>query len=132
VVEFNLRSQFNLLSRLGLESPQWQHLGWAFAIGLTLWIAWVAISLRRSVARLKPDRVARAWLRATRKLARVAPARAAHEGPLAYAERIAAARPDLASQVASLAAHYSRLRYGPTPESSEVAELERSVRALAV
>jgi transglutaminase-like putative cysteine protease len=132
VVEFNLRSQFELLSRLGLESPQWQHLGWAFAIVLTLWVAWVAISLRRSVARLKPDRVARAWLRATRKLERVAPARAAHEGPLAFAERIAAARPELAAQVASLATYYSKLRFGPAPTNNEVAELERAVRALAV
>ena len=132
VVEFNLRAQFNLLERLGLESPRWQHLGWAFAIGMMLWIAWVALSLRRSVARIKPDRVARAWLRAARKLERVAPARAAHEGPLAFARRIAVARPELAEQVAELATRYSQLRFGPAPDNAKVAELERAVRQLAV
>ncbi len=132
VVEFNLRAQLDFLSRLGIESPQWEHLGWAFALGMTLWIAWVAITLRRSVARLKPDRVARAWLRATRKLERVAPARFAHEGPLDFANRIAAARPDLAAQVAALATRYCRLRFGPAPAGADVAELEREVRQLAV
>ena len=44
---------------------------------------------------------------------RVAPARCAHEGPLDFAQRIAAARPDLAAQVAALAARYCRLRFGP-------------------
>jgi hypothetical protein len=132
VVEFNLRAQLDLLNRLGFDSPQWQHLGWAFAIGMTAWIAWVALSLRRSVARIRPDRVARAWLRATRKLERVAPARATHEGPLAFANRIAAARPDLATPVAALATHYSRLRFGPEPDGADIAELERAVRSLAV
>ena len=31
VVEFNLRSQLDLLRKLGIDSPDWQHLGWAFA-----------------------------------------------------------------------------------------------------
>ena len=132
VVEFNLRTQLDFLSRLGIESPQWEHLGWAFALGMTLWIAWVAITLRRSVARIRPDRVARAWLRATRKLERVAPARFTHEGPLDFAQRIAAARPDLAAQVAALAARYCRLRFGPVAAGDELAALEREVRQLAV
>jgi protein-glutamine gamma-glutamyltransferase len=132
VVEFNLRAQLDFLSRLGIESPQWEHLGWAFALGMTLWIAWVAITLRRSVARLKPDRVARAWLRATRKLQRVAPARFAHEGPLDFAQRIAIARPDLGAQVAALAARYCRLRFGPAAAGDDLAELEREIRQLAV
>ena len=34
VVEFNLRAQFDLLRKLGIDSPDWQHLGWAFAVGL--------------------------------------------------------------------------------------------------
>src|SRR5690349_14384401 len=87
VVEFDLRAQFNLLQKLGIDLPEWQHLGWAFAIGLVAWIAWVALSLRRSVARVRPDRIARAWLKATRKLERVTP-RAASEGPMEYARRV--------------------------------------------
>jgi transglutaminase-like putative cysteine protease len=131
VVEFNFRSQLNLLSRLGIDTADWRHLGWAFAAGMVLWIAWVALTLRRSVARVKPDRIARAWLRATRKLERVAPARAASEGPLDFARRIALARPDLAPGVTTLAERYARLRFGPAPDVSQIAEFEREVRQLA-
>ena len=131
VIEFDLRAQFNLLKKLGIDLPEWQHLGWALAIGLVSWIAWVALSLRRSVPRLRPDRIARAWLRATRKLQRVTP-RAASEGPLEYARRVADARPDLAAPVTALALHYARLRFGPAGDAAEVATLEREVRSLAV
>ncbi len=131
VVEFNFRSQLNLLSKLGIDAADWRHLGWAFAAGMLLWIAWVALTLRRSVARIRPDRIARAWLRATRKLERVAPARAASEGPLDFARRIAIARPDLGPSVTTLAQHYARLRFGPAPDAAQVAEFEREVRRLA-
>jgi hypothetical protein len=92
----------------------------------------VSLSLRRSVARLKPDRLGRAWLRATRRLARVAPARAAHEGPMDYAYRVGALRPDLGPGVAALAAQYARLRFGLPAEKNEIAEFERAVSRLAV
>ncbi|HKU89036.1 MAG TPA: transglutaminaseTgpA domain-containing protein, partial [Steroidobacteraceae bacterium] len=131
VVEFDLRAQFNLMQKLGIDLPDWQHLGWAFAIALVSWIAWVALALRRSVPRRRPDRIARAWLRATRKLERVTP-RAASEGPLEYARRVGLARPDLAEPVAALALRYARLRFGPAEDAAEIAVLERDVRALAV
>ncbi len=131
VIDFDLRAQFNLLQKLGIDLPQWQHLGWAFAIGLLSWIAWVALSLRRSVPRLRPDRIARAWIAATRKLGRVVP-RAASEGPLEYARRVGNARPDLAVRVAALAANYARLRFGPAADHAAVSALEREVRSLAV
>jgi protein-glutamine gamma-glutamyltransferase len=132
VVEFNLRAQFDLLRKLGIDSPDWQHLGWAFSAALLLWIAWVSLSLRRSVARLKPDRLARAWLRATRRLARVAPARAAHEGPLDYARRVGALRPELGPRVEALATRYARLRFGALADQGEIVEFEREVRRLSV
>ena len=132
VVEFDLRSQFDLLRKLGIDSPQWQHLGWAFALGLLAWISWVALSLRRSLARGKPDRIARAWMRATRKLGKAVATRATHEGPLDYARRIGAARPELAAAVASLATRYARLRFGPPAAHDDIVSFEREVRRLAV
>jgi transglutaminase-like putative cysteine protease len=132
VVEFNLRAQLDLLRKLGIDSPDWQHLGWAFAAGLLLWILWIAAALRRSVARARPDRIGRAWLRATGKLARVAPPRAANEGPIAYAARIASARPDLAPAVTEIARRYSALRFGRDAANEDVEALEREVRKLAV
>ncbi len=131
VVEFNARAQLSFLRNLGIDSPGWQHLGWGFAIALLTWIGWVSLTLRRSVARQRPDRIARAWLAATRKLARVAPARAADEGPIAFARRIGAARPDLAPAVSDVAERYVRLRFGPSSSAPEVLELERAVRRLA-
>jgi transglutaminase-like putative cysteine protease len=132
VVEFNARSQFDLLRALGIESPDWEHLGWAFAGALLLWVAWISLALRRGVARAKPDRIARAWLRATRKLAGVAPARAPAEGPMEYARRVGERRPDLAERVNALASLYARLRFGPEASHHEVAALEREVSRLAV
>jgi transglutaminase-like putative cysteine protease len=130
VLDFNLKTQFDFLRALGIESPDWEHLGWAFAIGLLAWIAWVSLTLRRSVARRRPDRIGRAWLAATRKLANVAPPRASDEGPLAFAARISAARPDLAAPVQAIALRYARLRYGIAARM-DLEELERDVRRLA-
>jgi hypothetical protein len=130
VVEFNLRAQLDVLRKLGIDSPDWRHLGWAFTAGLILWILWIALALRRSVARARPDRVARAWLRATARLARIAPPRAANEGPIDYATRIASARPDLAPAVTEIARRYSELRFGRAAASDDVEALERAVRKL--
>jgi len=132
VVDFNLRAQMDLLRKLGFDSPSWQHLGWAFTAGLIVWIAWVTLTLRRSVARAKPDRIGRAWIRATRKLARVAPERDLSEGPMEYAHRVGTQRPDLAERIVALATLYTRLRFGRDASHQDVARFEREVRNLAV
>jgi protein-glutamine gamma-glutamyltransferase len=129
VLDFDLRAQLDLLRALGVESPDWEYLGWMFAVALLAWVAWLSLALRRSVARLRPDRIGRAWLRATRKLAKVSP-RAADEGPIAYATRIAGARPDLAVPVQAIALRYARLRYGIATRT-DLELLERDVRRLA-
>jgi protein-glutamine gamma-glutamyltransferase len=131
VLEFNLRSQLSFLRNLGIEAPDWRTLGWMFALALFAWLVWVSSTLRRSVPRPRPDRIARAWLRATRKLERVAGPRAPCEGALAYARRIASVQPRLAEPVMSIAARYTRLRFGRHAPPEEVAALEREVRQLA-
>lgn len=132
VVEFDLRSQLDFLRKLGFDSPDWRQLGWIFAACLVAWFAWVSLSLRRSVARVKPDRLGRAWLAATAKLARAAPARAPDEGPIDFARRVAAVRPDLAGDVRGIAERYARLRYGAAVNDAEIGELERAVRRLRI
>jgi transglutaminase-like putative cysteine protease len=132
VVEFNERAQLDFLRHLGFDSPSWRVLGWLFAGMLLLWLAWVTLTLRRSVPRAKPDRLGRAWLRATRKLERVAPPREPAEGALTYARRVAGLRPDLATAVLSIAARYTEMRFGPRgADPGEIAALEREVRRLA-
>lgn len=132
VLEFNLRNQMEFLHDLGIEAPDWRQLGIGFAIVLLLWLLWVTLTLRRSVPRVKPDRLARAWLRATRKLEKVAPPRAPSEGALSYAQRVAQARPELGPAVLAIARRYTALRFGPgTPRHADIAELEREIRRLA-
>jgi hypothetical protein len=92
----------------------------------------VSLTLRRGVARVKPDRIGRAWLRATRKLARVAPARAPDEGPMEYARRVGEQRPDLAASVDSLAQLYARLRFGRDASHHAIVAFEREVRNLVL
>jgi protein-glutamine gamma-glutamyltransferase len=132
VVTFDLRSQISFLKQLGIDSPGWRHLGWGFAIALLLWLTWVAASLRRSVAREKPDRIARAWLSATRKLEKIAAPRAADEGALTYARRIATQHPHLAAGVSAVALRYVELRFGRDAANEDIAALEREVRQLVV
>jgi hypothetical protein len=81
---------------------------------------------------VKPDRIARAWLRATRKLERIAAPRAPSEGAMAYAARVAGQHPRLGPAVLALATRYTRLRFGPAAADPEIAALEREVRQLAV
>jgi transglutaminase-like putative cysteine protease len=130
VLEYDLRSQLSFLRHIGIDAPSWQHLGWGFAGVLLLWMLWVASTLRRSVARVKPDRIGRAWLKATGKLAGVAP-REPSEGAMNYARRVAALDPARGDQVIALATLYTRLRFGPEPDEAQVAALEREVRKLA-
>jgi transglutaminase-like putative cysteine protease len=131
VLQFNLRAQLGFLRDLGIESPDWRTLGWIFAGALLLWLVWVSVTFRRSVPRVKPDRIARAWLRATRRLARIAAPRAPSEGAIAYAQRIAAIHPHLAAPLTSIALRYTRLRFGRDAPHEEIVALEREVRRLA-
>lgn len=112
VLGYNTELQFAFLTRLGMESVTWQKLVLNMAAGVGLVIALLALYMLRHLFVRHPDRVQAAWLRLCRKLAKAGLPRAAHEGALDYAARIAAARPDLADTIRDLAARYSALRYG--------------------
>ena len=134
VLKFDYRSQLNLLSRLGFQTPDLMMVGWIFGGVLMSWLLWIAWQVGRSPLRAaRPDRLARAYERLCRKLARVGlPPRAAHEGPLAYADVVSEKRPDLAGAIRALLTRYAELRYG-SPHASgveDVAGFERSVARL--
>jgi transglutaminase-like putative cysteine protease len=135
VVKFDYATQLDVLERLGVRSADAWALGWAFALALLGWLALIAWQLGRSARPTRPDPLARAYARLCRKLARTGLTRAAHQGPLAYAEALRAGRPALTEGVHTLLAHYARLRYGaPAPATRErdVAEFARAVRRLGV
>jgi hypothetical protein len=134
VLKFDYQSQLNLLSRLGIPSPDLEALGWAFAAALLSWLAWIAWQMSRGAPQVRPDRLARAYARLCRKLARIGLPRPAYQGPIAYAEAVGHRRPDLSETVRSLLTRYAELRYGAPRASraAEVAGFERAVTRLSV
>jgi transglutaminase-like putative cysteine protease len=135
VLKFDYRSQLNLLSRLGIRSPDLVMVGWIFGGVLMTWLLWIAWQFGRSPLKARPDRLARAYERLCRKLARVGLPRSPYQGPLAYADVVSDKRPDLASGVRALLTRYAELRYG-TPRgdsrAEDVAGFERSVARLSL
>ena len=135
VLKFDYRSQLNLLSRLGIRSPDLMMVGWIFGGILMTWLLWIAWQVGRSPLQARPDRLARAYERLCRKLARIGLPRSPFQGPLAYAEVVSDRRPDLANRVRVLLARYAELRYGvprAAQRAEDVAGFERSVARLSV
>jgi transglutaminase-like putative cysteine protease len=130
VVGFNFIKQSHFLSSIGLHPEDWRSVAIVLGAGSALWFAWLAWTLRVHWSARPRDRLASAWLALGRKLARLGLARAAHEGPIAWGERIARQRPDLARQVGPLVRRYADLRYGPDCYPDQVQAFRRSVRAL--
>jgi transglutaminase-like putative cysteine protease len=128
VIQFDFRSQLELLDAMGFEGGTVRALVGLLGAGLALWILWIGWHLRGALRRSRHDALARAWLRLCRKLASIAP-RAAHEGPLAYAQRIGELRPALAPSVRKLATEYAELRFGAAVRDR--ARIESFRRAVA-
>jgi transglutaminase-like putative cysteine protease len=135
VLKFDYHSQLDLLSRLGIASPDLRTLGWAFVAALLIWLSWIAWQFGRSPPGPRPDRLARAYARLCKKLAGVGVPRTAHQGPIAYADEVTQRRPDLAQSVRSLLTRYAELRYGVPAKDSRAADIagfERAVARLSV
>ena len=112
VLGYNSERQFAFLTRLGMESITWQKMALNMMAGIGLLVALFALFMLRHLIKRPPDKVQAAWLKLCRRLAKAGLPRAAHEGAQDYAERIAAARPEIADAIRDLAARYSALRYG--------------------
>jgi transglutaminase-like putative cysteine protease len=119
--------QREMLTRLGMRSPDWKQ--------MTTWLFWMvaaaiaivaAAMLRRGPA---ADPAQAEWQRFSRKLGRRGLARRPAEGPLEYAGRAAAALPAHTAEIASIRDLYLDLRYGPAPERERLAALRQRIRA---
>ena len=109
--------QQRLLGALGLAG-----LG-AMVLALTLSVAGLLVLVSLALAwRMRTpgtrDPVQRAWQRIDRRLTAIGLARAPAEGPIAFGERVAAERSDLAADIRALCADYARLRYAPRPANA--------------
>jgi protein-glutamine gamma-glutamyltransferase len=136
VLRFDFSTQVDLLKWLGIDEPDWQTLGWLFAAGLVGWLALIAWHVGRGLRVTRMDRLARAYVKLCRKLARAGAPREPHEGPLAYAAAVARRRPDLADNVRALLNRYADLRYGiaapADSRSPDIVAFERAVSRLRV
>jgi len=127
VLGYDVARQRDLLQRLGVDyrGVQAMTLTLAGVIGtLLLLVGWQAGRAPRH--RRDPAQVA--WSRCCHRLARRGLPRAPHEGPLDYAARVAAARPDLADATAQIADLYAACRYAGAPDET-LRALRLAVRA---
>jgi hypothetical protein len=129
VLGYGPERQLALLARLGLRDADWRVL----VIGLTISVAaimlaltlWLALRLRAP----SPPEALRLYREFCRRLAQAGIARAPHEGPRDFAERVAAARPALAAEVSQVTRLYTALRYEAGADDALLAALRREVRA---
>ena len=132
VLEYTQDRQRQLMQHVGIDNATWQSLAtimFMLAIAVTLVVA--ALMLRRLRAR-RPDPLIAAYARFCAKLARRGLARHPSEGPLAFARRAVAARPDLRERIDSVSALYVRLRYGPAASPDEARQLLEEVKTFPV
>ena len=132
VLGYDTELQFAFLTRLGMESITWQKIALNMLAGLGLIIALFALIMLRHLFAHQPDKVQAAWLKLCHKLAKAGLPRAAHEGALDYAERIAAARPGIAEDIHDLARRYTALRYGAIQEEPARHEFLQRAAALKI
>ncbi len=112
ILQFDQKSQDNLLVMLYISEPDGHKLVMVLAVGLTLALLWLTWQVRREMRPPVKDPLVRAYARLCRKMANIGVPRRLHEGAEDYAERVAGLRPDLAAELTVLCRHYTELRYG--------------------
>jgi transglutaminase-like putative cysteine protease len=131
VMSYTAEDQAGLLSRLGIDTAD---MLWTVKVGILLMVSVAAIlGLFAGLAALRRGRSAdparRVYDRFCQKMARAGVTREASEGPRDFAQRAAAARPDLAGTVDAVINQYVQLRYGrPNGDAELLKGLEREVR----
>ncbi len=132
VIGYNTERQRAFLEGLGFTSPDWRTLtglmGAAAAVLMVLLFGWAVMQFRRG------DPLDRCWDRFCARMGRHGIPRLPWEGPIDYAERIAAIRPSRADQVRHIAQTYATLRYGPDGPGHDLKtrQLSRMISKLAL
>ncbi len=129
ILDFDQDSQRKLLQFLGIPEPDGQKLVLLLAAAMALALAWLTWHVRRELEHNPKDQTARTYARLCAKLAAAGIARMPHEGPEAYALRVARQRPDLAGSVENLCRQYSFLRYAAPSSNLTVSQFQAAVRA---
>ena len=128
VLGYNPERQRALMSWLGRPGADWRDLAAALLGSLCVFAALLLAWSRKRPAR--PDPVQLAWLRFCRKLGAHGLARAPHEGPRDFVDRVARSLPAREAAIRRVGELYIRLRYGRSRPASDIGELKRLVYGL--
>jgi len=124
VLGFDAERQQRMLQPLGIDRLDGSRLGLLFGLFALFTLGWMAWLLARGERQRDP--LLRAWHRVDRRYRRLGLARAAHEGPLDWAERVAAARPDQGDALRLLSVRFAAARYaGDLGDAGLVGDLRR-------
>jgi transglutaminase-like putative cysteine protease len=129
VLGYTPETQRALLTRVGLDDATWRTLA-ALLLGITgvFTLVLALFTLRR--LRVRPrDPVALAYAAFCSKLRNRGLARLPNEGPLAYADRVIAVRPDLSDVVRRFTHLYVALRYAGESGVQSIARLRKLARS---
>lgn len=131
VLAYGPERQREFLSGLGFGPIDWRGMTAAMAVALgCLGGLYMGLYILRHRAGVDP--VVSTYQRFCAKLARRGLTRDLHEGPLSFAERVAARRPDLAVRVRLISRLYAYLRYGRIYRREDIRRLQRLVRTFKI
>ncbi len=126
VLGYDQERQVSIFARLGFGIVSWQDLGIYLLVGVGSIVGLLALfTLGRRAQHT--DKVARAYAVFCARLARIGIVRDSAEGPLDFAARAKALRPDLAPRIEAITRLYVALRYGADAQAEWARNLARLV-----
>lgn len=132
VINFDTEQQFALLTHLGMEEVSWQKMLTVLFAALSLALGILSVVLLRRPKRAQREQVQGAYLCFCAKLANIGLPRAAHEGAVDFAKRIANLKPEYAALIRSLTSEYTALRYEPFPHPERLKAFVQAVKQFKV
>ena len=126
VLGYDQERQVSIFARLGFGIVSWQDLGIYLLVGVGSIVGLLALFTVGRRAQ-HADKVARAYAVFCARLARIGIVRDSAEGPLDFAARAKALRPDLAPRIEAITRLYVALRYGVDARVEWVRNLARLV-----
>jgi transglutaminase-like putative cysteine protease len=127
IIGYSREHQFSLMRNFGfnmLTALQWSLITIGLiAIPLLLIALKLVLSGRKQTA---PEIVA--YQQYCKKLARLGINKETYEGPMDFAKRAVAQRPDLTPSISRITALYIKLRYGPNPDRIQLQKLIQQVK----
>ncbi|MEJ2620288.1 MAG: DUF3488 and DUF4129 domain-containing transglutaminase family protein [Candidatus Thiodiazotropha sp.] len=127
IIGYSREHQFSLMRNFGFD--MWTTLQWSLiTVGLiAIPLLLIALKLVLSGRKQTAPEIA-AYQHYCKKLARLGISRERYEGPMDYAKRAIAQRPDLSAPISRITALYIKLRYGPNPDKTQIKKLLQQVK----